>query len=96
MSYKTSQTDVHVKLTVVLNDYLDILRGEQAAKPPQERISVPNLGELAEGAGLHRVTVTNLANNHAKQINVETISAVVNELRRRGFAVKVQDILDFR
>jgi DNA-binding Xre family transcriptional regulator len=85
-----------VILTVTLSDYLDILRGQEATKPPGERRHVPTLGELAAGADLHRVTVSNLANNNIKQLNIETLSAIVNELRRREFDVQVSDILAFR
>lgn len=85
-----------MKLTVTLDDYLNILRGEEAKKPDGERIEVPTISDLADGAGLHRVTVSNLINNNVKQINIETISAIVNELKERGFDVKVSDVLDFR
>ena len=82
-------------LFVTLNDHLDRLKATETLKPPDERLSIPTLTELARATGLHRVTVTNLANNNVSQISRETIGKLVAELRRRGFKTEIQDVMAF-
>ena len=69
------------------------LNGIEAAKLPSQRRDVPSLTELAKITGIHRVTLTNLANNRIKLVKLATLSAVLNELRRRGFDCTITDLL---
>lgn len=80
-------------IRVTLNEHLQHLAGEEAQKLPSQRRPVPNLSELADDIGVHRVTLTNLANNKAKLLNVETLGLIINALRDRGFASDLPDIL---
>jgi DNA-binding Xre family transcriptional regulator len=82
-----------VAIRVTLNEHLRHLAGIEAVKLPSQQRRVPTLTELAESIGVHRVTVTNLANNRARHLNLDTMNAVLNELRRRGFNSNLSDIL---
>lgn len=80
-------------ICVALKDYLAQLHGIEASKPPSERRAVPTLTQLAKMAGIHRVTLTNLANNKIKLVNLSTLSALLNALRRCGFECTIPDLL---
>ncbi len=92
----TTEDTVQVELVVTLGAYLSYIKSEELAKAESQRRSVPTIGELAEAAGVHRVTMQNLVTGDMKRINFETLTAVLNELRRRGFNPKVSDILLIR
>lgn len=82
-----------VLIRVTLNEHLQHLAGEEAQKLPSKRRRVPNLSELADEIGVHRVTLSNLANNKVKLFNAETLALIINTLRRRGFETELHDIL---
>jgi hypothetical protein len=92
----TSEETTPVELVVTLGSYLSYIKSEELAKAESQRRSVPTIGELAEAAGIHRVTMQNLVSGDVKRVNFETLSAVVNELRRRGFNPRVSDLLILR
>ncbi|MGB0389796.1 MAG: hypothetical protein ACPGWR_33665 [Ardenticatenaceae bacterium] len=92
-SATSAEAQEEMAIRVVLNEYLKQLNGVEAAKLPSQRRTVPTLSELAKITGQHRVTLTNLANNNIKLLNLATLSIVLNELRRRGFETSVSDLL---
>ena len=92
-SLTTEQQAGEMVIRVVLNEYLKQLNGIEAGKLPSQRRYVPTLTELAKMTGVHRVTLTNLANNKIKLINLATLSAVLTELRRHGFDTTLPDLL---
>ncbi len=85
-----------VELVVTLGAYLAYIKSEELTKAESQRRDVPTIGELAEAAGVHRVTMQHLVTGDIKRVNFETLSAVLNELRRRGFDPKESDIVLIR
>lgn len=92
----TSDETIPVELVVTLGSYLSHLKSQELAKVESQRRSVPTIGELADAAGIHRVSMQNMVSGDMKRVNFETLSAVVNELRRRGFDPQVSDLLLIR
>lgn len=80
-------------VTVTLREHIAKLEAEEAQKPPAQRRSVPTLSELAEAAGITRQGMYNIAGGNIKMVNLEILSAVINEFRRRGFSADVSDLL---
>jgi len=89
----TQAQEEELVIRVALKEYLTQLNGIEAAKLPSQRRHVPSLTELANIMGRHRVTLTNLANNKIKLVNLATLSALLNEWRRRGFESTIADLL---
>lgn len=90
---KTHEQPEDVVIQLALEPLLSRLETEELQKPPTQRREVPNIPALAAIAGVHRVTMYNLVKGHVKQVNLELLTAVFNELRRRGFNVQVSDLL---
>ena len=74
-------------IRVTLDAYLDRLRSTERYKPEGEQRYVPSNGELAEKAGISPVTMSRLANDHVKHLNLETLDALMIVLRKYGFPV---------
>jgi DNA-binding Xre family transcriptional regulator len=88
---KYEAVDVSVQIT--LEDHLKRLEVAELAKLPNERRRVPTVPELADAAGITRQAMHKFATNRVKLVNLEVLSAVLSELRRRGFPADVSDIL---
>jgi DNA-binding Xre family transcriptional regulator len=88
-----ARRDGHMTIVLTLGDYLKKLEGIESDKPPAQRRPVPSVAELAEAAEVHRATMYNMVNGQVKLVNLESLSAVFNELRDRGFEVDVSDLL---
>lgn len=82
--------DVVIQLT--LDAFLARLEATVKSNPRDKR-DVPSIPELAAAAGVSRGAMYNLVKGHVKQVNLELLTAVVNELRRRGFEVALDDVL---
>ena len=80
-------------MVITLKEYLGQLQSRESVKPDGNRRHVPNLRELADSIGIHNVTVYEIANNRKKFLNLDTVSAVITELRRRGFDTTVNDLV---
>jgi hypothetical protein len=52
--------------------------------------------ELASAVGIHPVTLSNIANNNIKQLNLETGGRIITVMRRFGFPMAVTDLIDYR
>jgi DNA-binding Xre family transcriptional regulator len=87
------QEGANVSVVVTLKDYLKKLEAAETEKAPALRRNVPTIPELAAAAGVQRQTMYNIAGNNIKMVNLETLSAIMSELRRRGFEVEVSDLL---
>lgn len=83
----------NVVIQLAIEPLLSRLEADELKKPPSQRREVPNIPALAVVAGVHRATMYNLVKGNVKQVNLEILSAIFNELRRRGFDVKVYDFL---
>ena len=82
-----------VVIQLAIEPLLKRLEAEESLKPALQRREVPSIPALAIVAGVHRGTMYNLVKGNVKQVNLEILSVIFNELRRRGFDVKVSDIL---
>lgn len=87
--HKSNGGDIVVQLT--LDAFLSRLEAEVKGNPRDKR-DVPSIPELAEAAGVSRGAMYNLVKGHVKHVNLELLTAVVNELRRRDFEVELDDV----
>ena len=88
-----SELPEDVVIQLAIEQLLSQLEAEELQKPPLQRREVPNIPTLAEAANVHRATMYNLVKGNVKHVNLESLSAVYNELRRRGFEVEIGDLL---
>lgn len=82
-----------VAVIITLKEFITRLEAQEAAKPPRDRRAVPTIPELAEAADITRQGMYNFASGKIKMMNLDILSAVINEFRRRGFEVDVADLL---
>lgn len=82
-----------VTVRITLKEHLAKLEAAEALNPPGQRRSVPSLSELAEAVGITRQGMYNIAGGNIKMINLEILSELINEFRRRGFSADVSDLL---
>lgn len=84
-------------MKIVLKEYLEWLRAVEVMKAVMpdggERKKVPSQAELARLSGLNKMTVNRIANNHAKNIKLESIKAIIRAMRDLGFDTQVSDLL---
>jgi DNA-binding Xre family transcriptional regulator len=84
-------------LYINLNTYLSQLKAIENSKPAgAKRLKVPNITELAEAIGLHQTSLSRIANNRISHLNLEVGNKIIDELRRRGFEMRVTDLLVYR
>ena len=57
---------------------------------------MPTLTELAEVVGMHRTPFYRIGNNQVSKLDLDTLAAIIAELRRRGFATDIVDMLVYR
>jgi hypothetical protein len=81
---------------VVLKPYLEGLEARERSKPEGQRRSVPSIGELARELGIHRITLSNIANGRIKQLDLETGGRIITAMHRRGFQMEVTDLIAYR
>ena len=81
---------------VVLKSFLERLEELERSKPAEQRRDVPSISELASELGIHRVTLSNIANGNTQDLNLRTGGRIITALRRRGFAVDVSDLIAYR
>lgn len=83
-------------MVVTLKSYLQGLQGLEARRPPEKRRDVPTLEELATAAGIHPVTLSNIANNKTKRLTLDVIGSIIVHMRSKGFHMRTTDFLDFQ
>jgi DNA-binding Xre family transcriptional regulator len=81
---------------ITLKSYLDQLEALERSKHEAQRRKVPSIGELAGELGIHRVTLSNIANGNIRQLDLETGGRIITALRRRGFKMDVSDMIAYR
>jgi DNA-binding Xre family transcriptional regulator len=81
---------------VALKSYIDKIEAEERSRPVSLRRRVPHMKELAESIGVNPVTLSNIANNKIKQLNLELAGRIITALRQHGFETDVSDILTYR
>ena len=93
MDVNSQSASENMVIQLAIEPLLKRLEAEEALKPASQRREVPNIPALAAVAGVHRGTMFNIVKGNVKQVNLEILSVIFNELRRRGFDVKVSDLL---
>lgn len=78
-----------------LKSYLSELEAAERAKPEDERRDVPTLTDLANAAGVHKVTMSKLVQGRIHSLNFDIGAAIIAELRRRGFDTQPGDLLGY-
>lgn len=73
---------------ITLNSYLQSER-EKGAK-------TPSVSALARDIGMHQVTLSRLANNQVKQLNLNTANKIIMAMRKRGFKMELSDLIKFK
>src|ERR1043165_8971338 len=81
---------------IALRSYIDRLTAIENSKPKTQRRAVPTMKELAAEVGIHPVTMSAIAGSTIRQLNLETGGRIISAMRRRGFAMQVTDLLDYR
>ena len=76
-----------------LETYLSELKAVESSRPEEHRRKVPSLSELAESIGMHQTTLSRIANNKVSQLSLETGDKIITEMRRRGFPMKVDNLI---
>lgn len=84
---------IDVTIRVTLKEHLIALEALESQKPPEERYPVPTLAELIKASGVSRATLYNMAGNYVNSANLVVLSAIMSDLRRRGFPTQVSDLL---
>lgn len=82
-------------LYVALKEYLAGLEARESTRPPAHRRDVPTMSDLARVAGINKQTMSRWVGGQIKSTNHQTAGAIIAELRRRGFATEVGDILGY-
>lgn len=91
----TQQTNREGNLYITFGAYLSELRAQEKQKPPGQRREVPTSQEVADAAGVHLVTMTNIANGKIQQLNLETARKALDYLWHRGFHPQLTDFLKY-
>lgn len=81
-------------IVVTLKSYLERLVEGERVKHSSQR-SVPTLTDLAEVAGVNKATISRLANGGYKSLSFDIAVAILDELNRRGFPTRLDDIISY-
>lgn len=82
-----------IVIRVNVSEHLDALKAAENQKPLNQRREVPTLSDIARETGVNRASLYNWAANKYESSRHDMLAAVMNELRRRGFPVTVEDLL---
>lgn len=74
---------------VTLKEYLEKLRRKHGSE------GIPTLQDIAQAANTSFVSLSRIANNHMKMLNVTTIGGIVTYLRDCGYDTELSDILTY-
>lgn len=78
-----------------LKPYLEELAIKETARPEVERREVPTMEEIARAVGYNPVSMSRLVTGKIKSLNLELGAAIIDEVRRRGFAMEVTDLVGY-
>ena len=84
-----------VNMYIAIKQYLGNLEFEQATKPKEERLEVPNLKELASEIEIEYKQFLRIANNQTTYPNMQVVARVIYVLRRRGFDTVEADVVRY-
>lgn len=83
------------RMDVRLVSYLRRLRAIERRKPKEQRRKVPTMKELSEVANVDISSLSRFANGHTRSLNFDIVVPIMTEMWRRGFQIKIVDILKF-
>lgn len=72
---------------ITLNSYL--------TSEKEKGADVPSVSALARDIGMHQVSLSRLANNQVKQLNLSTANKIITAMRKRGFNMQMHDLIKF-
>lgn len=93
MSDSSVEKDQGGYMVITLKDYLSRL--ERQATRQENSPKVPSLEELSNKVGIHPVTMSNIANNNIKLLNLATAGRIMYALRSYGFPTEIGDWLAY-
>ena len=62
----------------------------------EEGHEVPTITALAKEIGLSRVQLQRIVGNDVMSVRLDTLSSIINAMRRRGFKMQTTDLIDYR
>jgi len=83
------------RVHISFKSYLTGLQSAEELKPVEQRREVPTVKDLAQVAGVHEVTLHNIVNGKVKQLNLETMQKVLDEMWRYGFEPRITDFIRY-
>ena len=83
-------------MNIVLKSYLARLEDEERYRPANERRQVPTITALADEINMSRPQLSRIFNGDVKSINLEIGSKIMAAIRKRGFDMRVTDMLEYR
>jgi hypothetical protein len=81
---------------ITFKEYLQQMESLEKSRPKEQRRRIPSIVALAEAIGVHPATLSNIANNNVVRFTLETGAAIIDEMRRRGFAMEASDLVGYR
>jgi hypothetical protein len=91
-----SEGEVEGTMYVTLKAHLRRLDAEEQQKPPALRRYIPKMGDIARRAGIHPVTLSGIANNKIKLLNLDVGGRIIAAVQSYGFPMEVTDLLAFQ
>jgi DNA-binding transcriptional regulator YhcF (GntR family) len=95
MSPRKSKEPKGGTVNVVFGKYLKDLEAAESAKPLEARRRVPSIEDLAPVIGVHPVTLRNIANSNIKHLDLVTAGKIISTMRRLGFAMSEQNLIQY-
>jgi len=80
---------------ITLKSYLERIEAQEKAKPAGQRRRVPSMEELALEVGMHRVSLSRIANNSISDLSLETGGKIISAMRRFGFQMDASDLVAY-
>ncbi len=82
-------------LQAVLKEFLVKIEREERRLPIEKRRRAPTMSDISRESGISFQVINRLANGHAKHLNLSTGNKIIKAVRRRGFAMGIQDLFRF-
>lgn len=78
-----------------LKQFLVGLEVRESAKPKDARRKVPSLSDISRGTGISYPSISKLANNRAKRLDLNSAEKIIRYVRSLGFLMRVSDLIEF-
>ena len=80
-------------MVVTLKAYLNKLAAIEKAKPESQRRHVPTMAEIASDVGISKNSISIIASNNVKRLNLKVASKIIATIQARGFPMMLTDLL---